>query len=340
MEFQVKFLPDINKHNFETTKYKTVYLMVGEDPYNALKGKIPVKIGISNKVDRRKLEIHKNLKDKIVTIDGEKQSILISNPEIFAVSLPLPYAEAVEKEAQLALCRWTEKDYGVSAKISGYNDWFQTPNLLHAVLSIFIGIEAVEGDIPAIKDMQGSSTYHLLASSSYTRAHEFGELMNKVASQLNLIFSYMSDTPDISKSDARELKKTKSMYLIRNVSPEEHKDLQPSDDPQDWRMLVLSIRNCRNKKAYGRLRMLYPLQELIDSGFNLAKLTKEQLLALTLLIAGNPQYNPSGVGAVDSCRGAILLAPAITRTRNDGIIEWSNSIDSSPELWWKLAKAR
>lgn len=330
--FTVHQYEDINRANFKKEKYKSVYVMVGEDPCNALKGNIPIKIGISNKVDTRKEQIKKGLKPKDVFVDGIKQTIHITNPEIFCVSLPLAYAEAVEKAAQQQLCKKHEKDTGFSAKISGYNDWFQTTNLLDVAIAIFAGIEEIEGDISLNK----AEKYTLSVSRLYNRNHEFFDMMEITANKLPILFSRMSDPSKISLSDKQILKKSKKKYILRDATEEE---VPMGGNLEDWLILVTPVRNCANKKITARFRTPVYKKDLIDTSWNLEKLGIDQILCL-ISMAMCKQY-VGGIGAIDPKSRAVLYGEARQDlTRKDGSFRWKNSIYDAPHEWWRLVQVK
>lgn len=330
--YTVQQYEDINRTDFTKGKYKSVYVMVGEDPCNALKGNIPVKIGISNKVDKRKEQIKKGLRPKDVFVDGIKQTIHITNPEVFCVSLPLAYAEAVEKAAQRQLCRKHQKDTGLSAKISGYNDWFQITNLLDAAISIFGGIEEIEGDI----SLERADKYSLAVSRLYNRDHEFFDIMEITANKLPILFSRMSDPSKISLSDKQLLKKSKKKYLLRDATKEE---VPVGGDLDDWLTLVTPVRNCADKRLTARFRTPVYKKSLIDTSWNLEKLGIDEILCL-ISMAMCKQY-VGGIGAIDPNRRAILYGEARQGlSRKDGSFEWKNTIDLCPHEWWRLVQVR
>tara|TARA_A100001388_G_scaffold57357_1_gene39545 strand:- start:884 stop:1891 length:1008 start_codon:yes stop_codon:yes gene_type:complete len=324
---------NLNHTDFTKEKYKAVYLMVGEDPYNALKGNIPIKIGISNKVDKRKEQIKKGLSPKEVFVDGIKQTIHITNPEIFCISLPLAYAEAVEKAAQQFLCSLYEERTGASAKISGYNDWFQTDSLLDGALSIFLGIEEIEGDI----SLEKAEKYNLAVSKLYNRNHEFFDTMEITANKLPLLFAHCSDPSKISLSDKQTLKKSKKLYLLRDAVEEE---IPKGEDANDWLTLVIPVRNCADKRKTARFRTPLRKEDLVNVSWNLMKLKVDQILSLIAFSHFEKKYM-AGLGAIDPKRNAILLGEARQGLpRKDGSFEWKNQIDLCPHEWWRLARVR
>ena len=334
MKFKVSSRVDLNDYTFDQEKYKVVYVMVGEDPYNALKGDIPVKIGISNKVDSRKTQIKNSLKEKTVTIDGIKQTISITNPEIFCISVAFPYAEAVEKAAQKALCQQYDEKYNQSAKISGYNDWFKVKDLLDAVISVLQGIEEVEGDI-AMETQHGN--YHILISETYNRKHEFYDNMKYTSSTMGLLFSAMSSPSEVSLSDKQILERTRKKYLIRDPVEEDF-EIWNVDRSRDWKTLVVSIKNYANKKIRGRSRIPVLTEELLKSGWNLNKLSSTQIL--TLLIVAMDQEFILGIGGVVPSKRAFLSTLDRTTVPNvNGRFQWENNIDQCPQEWWQLVQA-
>lgn len=331
--YTVKQHESLNHIDFPKEKYKSVYLMVGEDPYNALKGNIPIKIGISNKVDKRKEQIKKGLSPKEVFVDGIKQTIHITNPEIFCISLPLAYAEAVEKAAQQSLCSLYEERTGASAKISGYNDWFQTDSLLDGALSIFLGIEEVEGDI----SLEKAEKYELLISKFYNRNHEFFDTMEITANKLPLLFGACSDPSKTSLSDKRTLKKSKKLYLLRDAVEEE---IPKGEDPNDWLTLVTPLRNCADKRKTARFRTPLRKEDLVDVSWDLTKLGTTEIMTMLAFSHLKKKY-AAGLGAIDPKRNAMLVGEARQGLpRKDGSFEWKNQIDLCPHEWWRLARVR
>jgi len=307
MNFTISLYEDINRVNFTKQKYKLVYIMVGEDPYNALKGNIPVKIGISNKADKRKQQIAESLNPKHVYIDGVKQTIHITNPQLFCVTLPLAYAEAVEKAAQNALCKRQLKNSETSAKISGYNDWFQVEDLMDAALSLMLGIEEVEGDIC----LDNAENYSLAISRTYYN-HEFSNVMEIVANKLPLLFGGMSDPSETALSDKQILSKSKKKYLLRD---------------------------CANKKLTMRARVPVKKEDIASVDWNLEKLDITQIMTL---VAGSvaKEYFP-GIGGIRPDRRALLIGePRYGRVSRDGSFEWKNNIEVSPEEWWRFVQVR
>ena len=330
-KFKITQYKDLNHTNFTKEKYKLVYLMVGEDPYNALKGNIPIKIGISNKPDKRKEQIKKGLRPKEVVVDGVKQTIHITNPEIFCISLPLAYAEAVEKAAQEALCRKHQKETGASAKISGYNDWFQTASLIDAAVAILTGVEEVEGDI----SLETAEKYSLAVSRSYNRAHEFFNIMEITANTLPILFAAVSDTSKTSSSDKARFKKSKKKYLFREVKRDD--SLPKGVEKADWLTLVISLRNCFTKGATARIRIPVCKKDLIDCSWNLEKLGVTELLCFIGFAMDKDHV--AGIGALAPNRSALLLGePRYGLMKQDGSCEWKNSIDLCPNEWWKIAR--
>ena len=334
MKFKVSSRVDLNDYTFDQEKYKVVYVMVGEDPYNALKGDIPVKIGISNKVDSRKVQIKNSLKEKTVTIDGIKQTISITNPEIFCISVAFPYAEAVEKAAQKALCKQYDEKYNQSAKISGYNDWFKVKDLLDAVTSVLQGIQEVEGDI-AMETKHGN--YHILVSETYNRKHEFYDNMEHTSSMMGVLFSGMSSPSGVSLSDGQILKRTKKKYLIRDTVEEDF-ELWNVDRSRDWKTLVVSIKNYANKKIRGRVRIPVLTEDLLKAKWNLNKLRSMEILSM-LVMAMHKEYIV-GVRGVDPNKRAFLgTLDRRTVPGVNGRFQLKNSIDQSPGEWWQLVQA-
>lgn len=332
MNFTISLYEDINRVNFTKQKYKLVYIMVGEDPYNALKGNIPVKIGISNKADKRKQQIAESLNPKHVYIDGVKQTIHITNPQLFCVTLPLAYAEAVEKAAQNALCKRQLKNSETSAKISGYNDWFQVEDLMDAALSLMLGIEEVEGDIC----LDNAENYSLAISRTYYN-HEFSNVMEIVANKLPLLFGGMSDPSETALSDKQILSKSKKKYLLREIK--EGDVIPPGEDPENWLTLVVPLKNCANKKLTMRARVPVKKEDIASVDWNLEKLDITQIMTL---VAGSvaKEYFP-GVGGIRPDRRALLIGePRYGRVSRDGSFEWKNNIEVSPEEWWRFVQVR
>lgn len=336
--FRAEKLRRLNDYKFTKEKYKVVYLMVGEDPYNALKGDIPVKIGISNKVDKRKAEIKSSLKEKVVHVDGVKQSISITNPEIFCTTIALPYAEAVEKAAQAKLCQTLLDKYNESAKIAGYNDWFKTKNLFHAMIALLQGIEEVEGDID-LKD--GYGNYLLLLSETYNKNHEFHEEMFTLSSNIGAVFSLMNGPTKSGLSDKATLKRTKKKYLIRDAIDEDFElwNIPEHRRDENWRTLVLPIRNYANKKQTARLRIPVLADELINFRPNVDVEKLKSLDILSLLIYSSDKYM-DGIGCIDIKRRAFLSGtPRLTEKKLDGTFEFLNQIELRPHEWWQLIQA-
>lgn len=332
MKFKISAYEDINRVNFTKRKYKVVYIMVGEDPYNALKGKIPVKIGISNKPDKRKQQIADSLKPKDVFVDGVKQTIYIRNPQLFCVSVPLAYAEAVEKASQDALCRRHQERTGASSKISGYNDWFQVEDLIDAAISLMIGIEEVEGDISLDK----AENYSLAISKNYYN-HEFSNAMEIVANKLPILFGALSSPDETVLSDKQILDKSKKKYLLREVK---ESDVIPrGENPEDWLTLVVPFKNCVKKKLTARARIPIKKEDIANLDWNLEKLDIIQIMSL---IAGSMGKNyVEGIGSMRPDRRAVLFGqPRYGGVRKDGSFEWKNSIEASPEEWWRFVQVR
>lgn len=332
MKFRMSEYKDINRTNFTKSKYKLVYIMVGEDPYNSLKGNIPVKIGISSKPDKRKQQIIKSLKPKDVFVDGVKQTIHITNPQLFCVSLPLAYAEAVEKAAQKALCKLHQERTKTSSKISGYNDWFQVTELLDAASALMLGIEEVEGDISLDK----AENYHVCTSKVYYE-HEFCDQMQIAANNLIVLFSAISDPCKTSLSDKETLRKSRKKYLLRESKKED--GIPKGENPENWLTLVISLKNCLDKKLTSRLRMPIRKQDLLEVDWNLQKMNTHQVMSLIAVTVEN--YDVAGIGAMRRDRNALLIGQAwVDRVRRDGSLILKNDINLCPQDWWKITTAK
>jgi hypothetical protein len=332
MRFTISQCEDINSRKFEEQKYKLVYLMVGEDPYNALKGKIPVKVGESKRLNKRRKQVKDGLKPKDVYIDGVKQTIHITNPQLLCVTVPLAYAEAVEKAAQKHLCKRELEKSGASAKISGYNDWFQVDDLQDAVFSLMLGIEEVEGDI----SLENAENYHLTISRTYYN-HEFSNEMQIIANKLPLLFGAVSDTCETSLSDKQTLSKSKKKYILREVRETDH--IPPGENPEDWLTLVVPIRNCVDKKCTMRMRIPIKKEDIANENWDFDNLSILQIMSMVAISWHNKYF--AGIGGIRPDRRALLLGePRYGRVSRDGSFEWKNSIEASPEEWWRFVQVR